>query len=72
MKQPDRSWRALGLLALAFTACALRFDEGAHEPRAYVSKSALASHAPATDCHRNEAAWFDVCLDHEGVLVAEP
>lgn len=65
MNDKQKSWRALGLLALAMTAGAIRLGDG-DETR---GGSIFVTASPAGEAARCDArldpAWFDDCLDPE-------
>lgn len=71
MNDKQKSWRALGLLALAMTAGAIRFGEAGEDASmgSFIATSPAA--ASAADCDaRFDPAWFDDCLDPEATRIA--
>jgi hypothetical protein len=71
MNDKQKSWRALGLLALAMTAGAIRVGEGTDDGAMSPFTTARPSVETATRCDaRLDPAWFDDCLDPEATRIA--
>ena len=71
MNDKQKSWRALGLLALALTAVAIRLGDGTEDAALVPFTTAPPSSTSSTDCDaRLDPAWFDDCLDPEATRIA--
>ena len=68
MNDKQKSWRALGLLALAMTAGAIRLGD-APEDAVFAAASPVDSVDARCDA-RLDPTWFEDCLDPEAVYIA--
>ena len=73
MNAEPKSWKYLGLLALALTAGAVRWETDLHE-----RQGAAGFHASGTDtdaapqaCRRLDAGWLSECTHPEVVLASQ-
>lgn len=72
MKSQNKSWKYLGLLALALTAGAVRWETDLFERRGAVGfyASGAQPQAASPDCHRLDARWLSECTPLDVVLAS--
>jgi len=73
MKAENRNWKYLGLLALAFTAGAVRWEADLVERRGAAGFQASGSEPEAAPrgCGRLDAGWLGECTHPEVVLASQ-
>lgn len=73
MKAESKSWKYLGLLALALTAGAVRWEADLGERRGAAGFNAAGSEAAAAPlaCSRLDAGWLGECTHPEVVLASQ-
>ena len=73
MKSESKSWKYLGLLALALTAGAVRWESDQVERRAAAGFHASGDEpgAAARACHRLDAGWLSECTRPDVVLASQ-
>ena len=73
MKSESKSWKYLGLLALALTAGAVRWEADLIEQRGAAGFSASGADADAAPrgCSRLDAGWLGECTRPDVVLASQ-
>ena len=73
MKSESKSWKYLGLMALALTAGAVRWESDQVEMRGAAGFSASGDESAAAPqaCHRLDAGWLGECTRPDVVLASQ-